>query len=111
MILQIANGTFDQNNLDSPLQITAADINQDGAVTTLDAWLLLRHIVGLSVDTVGLVGFVDADQDLSGITVDNTQPDDLDLITAVSDLPTDLTVFIIGDVDGSYRPDPSDPSP
>ena len=105
MILQIANGTLDQSTL-HPLQITAADVDRSGAVTIMDAWILLRHIVGIEEgDFIGDVGSVQATEDLSAIDAENTQPETLDSITADGETPPDLTLFIIGDVDGSYRPE------
>ena len=46
-----------------------------------------------------------ATEDLSDIDANNTQPETLDSITADGDTTPDLTLFIIGDVDGSYRPE------
>jgi len=104
MILQIANGTLGPSDL-HPLQFTAADVDRSGDVSLLDAWILLRHIVGIESDLIGQVGSVQATEDLSDIDADNTQPDTLDSVTTDGGTPPDLTLFIIGDVDGSYRPE------
>ena len=72
MILQIANGTIDQSTL-HPLQITAADVDRSGAVTIMDAWILLRHIVGIEEDFIGDVGSVQLK--FGDIDADNTQPE------------------------------------
>nr|WP_305847267.1 type I secretion C-terminal target domain-containing protein [Marinobacterium sp. xm-a-152] len=101
--LQIANGSLTENTLTSPLQISAADANQSGEVTALDAWLLLKQIVSGSSDSaIGTLHFVEDNADLSGITADNSLVDDFGYLDSLLDVSPNLTAYIVGDLDGSY---------
>jgi hypothetical protein len=102
LALKIANGSVVVSDLGSPLQILAADINQNGAVTTLDAWLLLRDIVGIEHKNIGKVGLVEQGTDLSGLSAANAHLDLINEFSINSDTPFNATAFVVGDVNGSY---------
>jgi hypothetical protein len=99
MVLQIANQSLTIDDLLSPLQVMAADINKSGEVSALDAWLLLKYIVGQSVSNIGQVGLVDSDQDLSAIDSTNAFVDDQ--VSVDAGQVNDYIAYVIGDVDGS----------
>jgi hypothetical protein len=102
LALKIANGSITVEDLASPLQILAADVTGNGAVTTLDAWHLLRAVVGIDNARIGTVGLVESGIDLSGITAADAQIALLNSVNFGSVTPFGVTAFIVGDVDGSY---------
>ncbi|WP_183941603.1 type I secretion C-terminal target domain-containing protein, partial [Sphingorhabdus rigui] len=102
LALKIANGSITVEDLASPLQILAADVTGNGAVTTLDAWHLLRAVVGIDNARIGTVGLVESGIDLSGITAADAQIALLNSVNFGSATPFGVTAFIVGDVDGSY---------
>ena len=103
LALQIANGSLTSEDLYDPLQISAADANQNGEVTTLDAWLLLKQIVEGSGDSsIGTLHFVEDGTDLSGVSATNTSVPEYGYLDSLLDSSPNLTAFIVGDVDGSY---------
>jgi hypothetical protein len=102
MAFKIATGELQADDLHSPLQITAADINANGTVTIMDAWLLLRHVVGIEDANVGRFGFVSSSSDLTNISATRSQPVSANKLTLLSDANFDATGYIIGDVDGGF---------
>lgn len=102
LALKIANGSVAAADLQSPLQILAADVTGNGAVTTLDAWHLLRAVVGIDNPRIGAVGLVESGISLSAITADNAYTELLNSVSLGSETPFGATAFIVGDVDGSY---------
>ena len=102
MTLKMANGTLVTGQLVNPLQWVAADVNKSGTVSALDAWHILREIVGLGTASVGDWQIVDASANTSTLSVQNTWLSNLDDIApdAVSGL--NLIGIIRGDVDGSW---------
>ena len=101
MALKIANGSLTSSSLGSPLQITSADVNKSGSVTTLDAWLILRAVVGYDVPNIGNVGFVQSNADLSQIDSYHAQLSALNYIDMTSP-SVSVTAYLLGDVNGSY---------
>ena len=101
MALKIANGSLVEGDLASPLQIVAADIDQSGVVSVLDAWNILRSIVGFDTEFVGNSALISDTVDLSGITSQNSAVTGINSIDISNDGHDDLTIVIFGDVDGS----------
>ena len=101
MALKIANGSLVEGDLASPLQIVAADIDQSGVVSVLDAWNILRSIVGFDTEFVGNSALISDTVDLSGITSQNSAVTGINSIDISDDGHDDLTIVIFGDVDGS----------
>jgi hypothetical protein len=102
MCLKLANGTLSLSSLESTYQLVAADVNKSGQITTLDAFLLLRAVVGL--DSTGAAGqwqCVNADADLSALSV--TKSWENSLVEFDNHNPhIQLVGVIVGDVDGSW---------
>jgi hypothetical protein len=101
MALKIANGSLTNASLSSPLQIASADVNKSGSVTTMDAWLILRAVVGYEVPNIGDLGFVQSTADLSAIDRFHTQPTGLNYLDLTSPSVA-VTAYLLGDVNGSY---------
>jgi hypothetical protein len=98
----MANGTLPSNQLVNPLQWVAADVNQSGVVSALDAWHILREIVGLGTASVGDWQMVDASVDTSTLSTQNAWLSNLDNIALDVASGLDLIGIIRGDVDGSW---------
>jgi hypothetical protein len=92
-------------DLVSPLQIVAADVDQSGMVSILDAWHILRYVVGLGSEHIGKVSLVSDTLDLTAVDVSNSALDSLDVISLLEDGSDDLTLLVYGDVDGSATAD------
>ena len=102
LCLKLANGTLSASSLESPYQLIAADVNKSGQITTLDAFQLLRAVVGM--DSSGAAGqwqCVSADADLSGLSVAKSWDDSLVTFDNLQ-AHVNLVGVIIGDVDGSW---------
>jgi hypothetical protein len=102
IVLKMANGTLPSNQLVNPLQWVAADVNQSGVVSALDAWHILREIVGLGTASVGDWQMVDASVDTSTLSTQNAWLSNLDNIALDVASGLDLIGIIRGDVDGSW---------
>ena len=101
MALKIANGSLTSASLSSPLQIASADVNKSGSVTTMDAWLILRAVVGYEVPNMGDLSFVQSNADLSTIDRFHAQPTGLNYLDLTSPSVA-VTAYLLGDVNGSY---------
>ena len=102
MALKIANGTLAAEQLESTLQLIAADVNKSGAVTALDSWLILRELVGQGNGVVGSWQLVNSKADLTLINATHTATSDLIDFSLAGQNPLDLYGLIRGDVDGSW---------
>jgi hypothetical protein len=81
----------------------AADINKDGRVGADDALNILKFAVGLTDGPSADWVFVHGDADYSAIDRKNTDYDEGILLQDVmTDLYTNMTGILLGDVDGSY---------
>jgi hypothetical protein len=83
--------------------LIAADVNKSGQITALDAFQLLRAVVGM--DSSGAAGqwqCVSADADMGGLSVLKSWDDSL---VTFDKLHSHVNVVgvIIGDVDGSWH--------
>ncbi len=89
-VLRIAVGLDPTWGPATPQNLIAADVTQDGKVSALDALVILQTVVGLPSPHEPEWVFLEADQDLSGITRNN-----VDYTTG-----TDITI-----VDGAFTAD------
>ena len=81
----------------------AADINKDGRVGADDALNILKLAVGLTEGPSADWVFVDGDADHSAIDRSNTDYDEGILLHDVmTDMYTNMTGILLGDVDGNY---------
>jgi hypothetical protein len=102
MCLKMANGSLSAADIESPYQFIAADVNKSGQVTAVDAFLLLRAIVGLdSVGSAGQWQCVNAAADPSGLSAGKAWDDSFSEFENRTP-QFDLTGVILGDVDGSW---------
>ncbi|WP_293751731.1 type I secretion C-terminal target domain-containing protein, partial [Limnohabitans sp. Rim8] len=102
MALKMANGTLSENQLFNPLQWVAADVNKSGTVSALDAWHILREIVGLGTANVGDWQIVNGSVDASRLSADNAWLNNLDEISPDVALDLVLIGVIRGDIDGTW---------
>ena len=91
-------------------------MNQNGSVTAMDAYQILKHAAGLTDDTItdsidGDWVFVDSAKDYSVIDRRHVDYDRVTLLdNLTSETQVDLTAILIGDVDDSYSAYLSDSS-
>ena len=102
MTLRMANGTILDHNLISPLQWVAADINNNGSVSALDSWLILRDLVGLGSNLIGKWSLIDANADISQLGKNTAWIDGLNQVSLSNENPIVLIGVISGDVNGSW---------
>ena len=102
MALKMANNSLPANQISNPLQWVAADVNKSGSVTALDAWHILRSIVGLESANVGEWQIINGALDTAGLSPSNSWLDNLDRLSLDTDLNISLIGVIRGDVDGSW---------
>jgi len=108
MALKIANGSLGAADLESPYQLVAADVNKSGTVNVLDAWLILRELVGYEDNNVGSWQLLNGTVDTGNLSPQNAWLAEFEKYTFESDLGIHLIGLIRGDVDGSLAPLPLD---
>ena len=102
LALKIGNGSLLQANLASPYQVLAADVNNSGKVDALDAWLILRKLVGFDTPTVGQWQMVNASKDASALSAQAAWKPGLDSYDLQSGSDVQIVGVIKGDIDGSW---------
>jgi hypothetical protein len=108
MALKIANGSLGAADLESPYQLVAADVNKSGTVNALDAWLILRELVGYEDNNVGSWQLLNGTVDAGNMSSQKAWLAEFEKYTFESDLGIYLIGVIRGDVDGSLAPLPLD---
>jgi len=107
--LQLAVGLIDINELNSPLQLAAADVDRNGLIQAKDALLINRFVASSSSsinnDGVGSWRFIKSDTDLSNFSLESTlminDPSEIRLQWPLTKDQT-LTGVLLGDIDGSW---------
>jgi hypothetical protein len=102
LALKIGNGSLLQANLESPYQLLAADVNNSGKVNALDAWLILRNLVGYDTQSVGEWQMVNGSVDTSTLSAQATWKPGLDSYDLQATTDLQIVGVIKGDVDGSW---------
>jgi hypothetical protein len=99
LALKIANGNF---SLNSPYQLLAADVNNSATVNALDAWQILRNLVGYDSENVGEWQMVNGSVDTSSLTAQAAWKSGLDSYDLQPGADLQIVGIIKGDVDGSW---------
>jgi hypothetical protein len=102
LALKMANGSIGTSAVENRLQFVAADVNKSGQVTALDAWLILRDLVGMDSGQVGEWQLVNQKSPTTSLNAQHAWDPQLIDITLNQTGTVDLIGVIRGDVDGSW---------